>query len=143
MGQSTVERLRAQTEEYYKQYQEQKRLSPKELDLLTNAVIETQVKYIIELETSFARERRDLELKINGLELHLKWANRIVELAIDALKRVTRWRGGKVWVPDERPAVATQEEKEGTDTPGHSDDGPEERARASGEQTPSGRTGAG
>lgn len=127
MAQSTAERLRAQTEQYIKEYQEQKRLSPKEISVMVDTVIRTQTNHIIELETTFARERKDLEAKIRDLEFQLKWANEVVKMARVALEGIVRLRGGKVWVPNERAIAATQKEKEGTDASGHDSGGPEER----------------
>lgn len=121
MPKSTIERLQEQTAIYQKQYQEQRRLSPEELGVLTDETLRVQAAYINELES-----------EIKDLRHQLGWANKMSRAMADALQSMLKRRGGTVWVPNAR-ATKNQEEENARSTRG-GDLYLEGRAREGGEQ---------
>ncbi len=104
---STVNRLKQQTLQYLRQYQEQKRLSPEQIQTLSDATIQTQASYIQQLETEIA----GLQGKIRSLEIHLKSSSKVAVLCARAVQQIAKWRGGTVWVSNATDAATNQEEE--------------------------------
>lgn len=66
--QSVQDRIKQQSEVYRKEYNDQRRLSPDELNILAEATIRTQTEYIAKLEG----EKALLEVKLVHLQDHLR-----------------------------------------------------------------------
>ncbi len=123
MNSKTIDRLKDQTAEYLRVYQEQKRLSPEDISKLSNEVIETQANRIKELELEIAI----LESTVRYLEHSLKWANEMARALAQSVERMIKLRGGKLWEPNDRSINAGQKEEERAKSPGHEDHSSEER----------------